>query len=99
MNRLSLRIWLLLVTAANWLQTFAQDEDEDELFFSRRDIAEMEEFQMMDDMMGYSPFHIKFHDIIILVLIFLAIYVYRRIWKGCSYMIVALVLFYLFFLR
>lgn len=96
MNHLSLRIYFLLLTAVNWLRSFAQDDDDDELFDFRRTNAD--EFPM-DNLMDYRPFHIRFSDIVTCIIIVAACYVFGKIWKGCTYMIIALVFIYYFVIR
>ena len=97
MNRISLRIYFLLVTAFTWLRSFAQDDDDDDDFFGSHRM-DPDDFPM-DEMMNYRPFHIRFSDIVTWVLIILACYVFGKIWKGCTYMIILLVIFYYFVIK
>jgi hypothetical protein len=72
-------------------------QDDDEPFNNRvkgRDISDVFE---MDGMTDYQPFHISITEIILVVLLIVACYVFGKIWKGCSYLllVVAALLFYL----
>ena len=53
----------------------------------------------MDNLMDYRPFHIRFSDIVTCIIIVAACYVFGKIWKGCTYMIIALVFIYYFVIR
>lgn len=49
----------------------------------------------LEDYMDYPPIHIRFSDIMMLILVAFLCYVFGKIWKGCSYLIILIaVLFY-----
>jgi len=76
------------------LTTYAQyDEDNYTTKAKRDDSLEMDDMMEIENM----PIHIDFSDVLILVGIVVACYVFGKIWKGCTYLliIVAAVLYYL----
>ncbi len=82
----------MLVT---WAKSFAQDDDDDDLPLDIRQ-NRMDEMDM-DQFMDYQPIHFSFKDVILVILLLVACYVFGRIWKGCSYLLllVAALFFYL----
>lgn len=98
MNSFSLRIYILICTLIWWLQALAQsgrgyyDDDSDR---GRRGMDEVEE---MDEMMdGVEGFNLTFSDILMIVLLVVACYIFGKIWKGCSYLLVlvAVILYFM----
>ncbi len=98
MNSFPLRIYILICTLIWWLQALAQsgrdyyDDDSD------RGRRGMEELQEMDGMMeGVEGFNISFLDILMVVLLVAACYIFGKIWKGCSYLLVlvAVILYFM----
>ena len=77
---------MLLLMVLCRLRTFAQYDDEDDFLpgSSAGSLDDMEEF------MDYRPIHIGFDDIIMVALLLVACYVFGKIWKGCSYLILVL---------
>lgn len=89
-----IRVYALLSMLALSLTTYAQyDEDNYTTKAKQDDSLEMDDMMEIENM----PIHIDFSDVLILVGIVLACYVFGKIWKGCTYLliIVAAVLYYL----
>ena len=63
---------------------------------SRRSSSDYNE---MDGMMDYQPIHFGLDDILMVVMLLVCCYVFGKIWKGCSYLILLLAAAYLYFLR
>ncbi len=98
MERLSLRLYVLLITAASWLRAFAQEEDDDDdLGIMRR--QDPDDMMSLEDYMDYQPFHIRFSDVMTILFILILCYVFGKIWKGCSYLILLLAVLFYFFIR
>ena len=51
----------------------------------------------MDGYMDYQPIRFDLDDVVMVVLLLVACYVFGKIWKGCSYLllILAALLFYM----
>ncbi|UKK48552.1 hypothetical protein L6475_00890 [Prevotella sp. E9-3] len=95
MNSFSLRIYILICTTVWWLQTHAQSDDYGASDRGRRGMEEVEE---MDEMMdGVEGFNLTFSDILMIVLLVVACYIFGKIWKGCSYLLVlvAVILYFM----
>ena len=98
MNSFSLRIYILICTLIWWLQALAQsgrgyyDDDSDR---GRRGMDEVEEMDGMMD--GVEGFNLTFSDILMIVLLVVACYIFGKIWKGCSYLLVlvAVILYFM----
>ena len=84
--------WLL--TMATW----GQDYDDDDLDggSGRRGVDELDG---MDGMMDYRPIRFDTEDIIVVVALLLACYVFGKIWKGCSYLIIVIAAAFYFLLH
>ncbi len=94
MERLSLRLYVLLCAAICWVKSFAQEEDDDDDFSIMRR-QDPDDIMSLEDYMDYPPIHIRFSDIMMLILVAFLCYVFGKIWKGCSYLIILIaVLFY-----
>lgn len=91
MTNISLRLYALLCLLLTYLSIWAQDDD---------DLSELvrkgtDDLTNMEEMVDYHPFHIRFSDILMVILLVAACYVFGKIWKGCIYLIIAVaVLFY-----
>jgi len=91
MTNISLRLYALLCLLLTYLSIWAQDDD---------DLSELvrkgtDDLTNMEEMVDYRPFHIRFSDILMVILLVAACYVFGKIWKGCIYLIIAVaVLFY-----
>lgn len=53
----------------------------------------------MDGMMDYQPIHFGLDDVLMVVMLLVCCYVFGKIWKGCSYLILLLAAAYFYFLR
>lgn len=53
----------------------------------------------MEDMMQSSPISISFSDILMVALLLASCYVFGKIWKGCTYLIIVMALLYFFWMR
>ncbi len=97
MDQIALRLYMVLCTAIMWVQAYGQvfDEDEDILQPDRR--RDVEDVESLEDYMNYQPIHFSFYDVLMVMLLLLACYIFGKIWKGCSYLllIVAAIFFYL----
>ena len=94
MNNLQLRLYFLICTVLCWLKTFAQDEDDDfgaEILKRGREIDELDFPEGMD----YAPIHIRTSDVLFVIAVIVCCFVFRKIWKGCSYLIIIIgIIFY-----
>lgn len=98
MNRLSLRLYVLLFTAACWLRSFAQDDDDEEDIDIIRH-RHADDMQSIQDYMDYQPIHIRFSDVMMILLILVLCYVFGKIWKGCSYLILIITILFYFYMH
>lgn len=98
MKQLIFRVYMLLWGWLLALATWAQDYDDDDLdgVSGRRG---MDDLEGMDDMMSYRPIRFDTEDIIIVVALLLACYVFGKIWKGCSYLIIVIAAAFYFLLH
>ena len=97
MNNLSLRLYSLICMAFFWLRAFGQDDDDDDTdLLSRGGDFEMED---MEDMIQYPSFHIRFSDIMTVIFLLIACYVFGKIWKGCTYLILLVAVIFYFLAR
>lgn len=76
---------MLLITLFGWLRAIAQPDDDDDLggMLPRRGGG----LDDMEDLIEYRPFHISFSDVLMVVLLLVACYVFGKIWKGCAYLL------------
>ncbi len=96
MERFSLRSYAVLCAILCWLRSFAQDEDdEDFIGGGRRNTEDMMSLEDYMDITDYPLIHIRFSDVMMVILVVFSCYVFGKIWKGCSYLIILIaVLFY-----
>ena len=99
MNNLSLRIYFLICTLLMWLKSWAQDIDDDDADGLIGGVRSVGDLDPMDGLMDYQPFRIRFTDILIIVLLLLACYVFGKIWKGCSYLLIFVAVVFYFLLK
>jgi len=92
---ISLRIYAFICLLLTQLRLWAQDEED---FGPLRDRGDVDGMEMMEGMADYHPFHIRFTDILLIVLLLVACYVFGKIWKGCTYLLIAFAVL-LYFLR
>jgi hypothetical protein len=97
MERISLKIYLILCLALMRLQSWAQDDFDDD--FGGRSRGDIVPMDGMEGLEGYNRFHIRISDILLVVFLIAACYVFGKIWKGCTYMIIILAAFMFFFMR
>jgi len=94
MTNLSLRLYALLLLVLNALGSWAQNGDLEPS--SGRRGMEDTFASTMEDASDYQSLHISFMDIVMVVLVLVSCYVFGKIWKGCTYMIlVVAVAFYM----
>ena len=98
MTRLLNRLYLLLFSLIFSLRLRAQGEfDDDDMpglgGDDRRTLGD--DMDMMDMDMDYPRFRLGFDDIFLIVVLLIACYVFGKIWRGCSYLIlIAAAVFY-----
>ena len=92
-----LRLYAIVCLWMLRLQLWAQDEGGDDLPFRRR--GDVDEMLNPEEMLDYQPFHIRFSDILMVILLIVCCSVFGKIWKGCVYMILAFAAFMYFFVR
>jgi len=94
MNYLELRLYFLICTLFCWLNSFAQGEDDDlggEILKRGHELDDMDLTEGMD----YTPVHIRTSDVLFVIILVVSCLVFRRIWKGCSYLIIIVgIIFY-----
>lgn len=98
MNSFSLRIYILICTLIWWLQALAQSGRDYYDDYSDRGRRGMDEVEGMDEMMdGVEGFNLTFSDILMVILLVVACYIFGKIWKGCSYLLVlvAVILYFM----
>lgn len=98
MRQLLFRVYMAVCGWLLAMATWAQDYDDDDLDggSGRRGVDELDG---MDGMMGYRPIRFDTEDIIIVVALLLACYVFGKIWKGCSYLIIVIAAAFYFLLH
>jgi len=100
MEKISLRIYVLLCTLVMWLRAIAQI-DEDELGGRGRGRSRGGDEGMgdMQGMIDYQPIRFSTQDVITVILLLIACYVFGKIWKGCSYLILVLAAIFYYMTR
>lgn len=100
MNQISLRIYAFVCLLLMQLQAWAQDDyhNDDSSIGGRRMKGEGLE-DIFQDMDQVPQFHIRFSDILWTIIIIASCYVFGRIWKGCTYMIIVMVALYILVFR
>ena len=94
MTNISLRIYGLICLLFTGLGLWAQRDDMLETSQKAQD-----GFSSMDEFVDYQPFHITILDVVMVVLVLAACYVFGKIWKGCTYMILVLAALFYYMLR
>ncbi|MCK8621716.1 hypothetical protein [Prevotella sp. E13-27] len=97
MEKISLRLYVLLCTAIMWLQSWAQGNVENDDMTGRRQIDSSEE--SIDDLLEYQQIDINISDVITILLVILACYVFGKIWRGCSYLIIVIAAIFYYLAR
>ncbi|MBQ9672109.1 MAG: hypothetical protein IJV34_04575 [Prevotella sp.] len=100
MNNIALRLYILLCTVMMWLQTFAQNDDDDDDFgFSGGGRLDPDDMSNMEDLIDQNVFRLTFSDILTIILVLVACYIFGKIWKGCTYLILVLAAIFYYMLR
>lgn len=100
MDNIALRLYVLLCTVMMWLQTFAQNDDDDDDFgFSGGGQLDPDDMNNMEDLIDQNGFRLTFSDILTIILVLVACYIFGKIWKGCTYLILVLAAIFYFMLR
>ena len=97
MEKISLRLYVLLCTAIMWLQSWAQNNVENDDMTGRRQIDSSEE--SIDEYLEYQQININFSDVITILLVILACYVFGKIWRGCTYLIIVIAAIFYYLAR
>ena len=95
-EQILLRLYFLVFMFLNKIQLWAQDDDWETSRPSRR--GDPSEF-LNEGMMDYQPIRFRTSDIILVVLLLIACYVFGKIWKGCSYLLLAFAALMYYMLR
>lgn len=98
MKSLLARLYLTLCCLVYSVMTLGQEYDDIDMDAgqSRRSSSDYNE---MDGMMDYQPIHFGLGDVLMVVMLLVCCYVFGKIWKGCSYLILLLAAAYFYFLR
>lgn len=83
----------MLLSMAAGLRSWAQPDDDDDIGGSRGGDA----LDDLDGYMDFQPIRFGIDDVVMVVLLLVACYVFGKIWKGCSYLllIIAALFYYL----
>ena len=99
MEKLYNRVCLLLCMVLIHLKAFAQSDDDETLdpMPGKGGKVSGGDSDIMDGYMDYQPIRFDLDDVVMVVLLLVACYVFGKIWKGCSYLllILAALLFYM----
>lgn len=98
MKSLFARLYLMLCCLAYSVMTLGQEIDDTDTDGGQGQRGSYDYFEM-DDTMDYSPIHFGIDDIVMVVLLLLCCYVFGKIWKGCSYLILLLAAAYIYYSR
>lgn len=98
MRQLLFRVYMAVCGWLLTMATWGQDYDDTDLDggSGRRGVDELDG---MDGMMDYRPIRFDTEDIIVVVALLLACYVFGKIWKGCSYLIIVIAAAFYFLLH
>ena len=92
MKEILLRLNLLILTCIYSILSFAQDFESNQ---GDKFDKNGNELDLMDGDMDYQPFSLSFFDILLILLLIACCYIFGKIWRGCTYLIILLaVLFY-----
>jgi len=96
MSNFLYRCYIFLCSLAVSMATWGQEYDDIDLNELSNRSGKGDEAIEMEEFIDYSPMHISFSDIIIVVGLLALCYIFGKIWKGCSYLIIILaIIFYL----
>lgn len=96
LEQISLRLYFLVFMFLSKIRLWAQDDDEEYGSSPRR--GDSPDF-FDEDLIDYQPITFRLSDIIIVVLLLIACYVFGKIWKGCSYLLLAFAALMYYMLR
>lgn len=96
LEQISLRLYFLVFMFMNKILLWAQDDDQ--YLGSGSRSRDMGDFSS-EGMMEYQPVHFRMSDIIMVILLLIACYVFGKIWKGCSYLLLAFAALMYYMLR
>ena len=92
LDNLSLRLYIFLSMMFWKIRLWAQDDEDDFVRVpSRGGDSAANPFDLDEAMADYHPIHISVSDIVMVVIVLVACYVFGKIWKGCSYLLLAFV--------
>lgn len=80
-----------------YLSALAQDNDD--MNDDAPKTSGMDDLSGFDEMVEYQPLNISFMDVLAVVAIVAACYVFGKIWKGCIYMIIVVAILFYFMLH
>lgn len=96
-EQILLRLYFLMFLFLNKIQLWAQDDDD---YVGGRAARGGDPSEFLNEgMMDYQPIRFRMSDIIIVVLLLVACYVFGKIWKGCSYLLLAFAALMYYMLR
>ena len=81
------------------LQTWAQDDLDVDDFTGTRTLKGDHFEELFEEMEQVPRIHIRFSDIVWTIIIIASCYVFGKIWKGCTYLIIFLVALYIMVFR
>ena len=92
------RIYLAFCSLVFSISLMGQDMDDVELDggLNRRKGDDMES---LSEVMEYQGMHFSLSDVVMVVFLLVACYVFGKIWKGCSYLLLALAAVFYYLLR
>lgn len=95
------RVYLLLCMLAIKWQGFAQTtgEDDENPALSKRKDDDIDLTSMLDEEYPDWGIHITFSDVLTVVFVIVCCYVFGKIWKGCTYLIILLAVLYYYYVR
>lgn len=93
------RVYLLLCMLAIKWQGFAQTmgDDDDEPIATKKTDDE-DELSLLEEYPDWG-IHITFSDVLTVVFVIICCYVFGKIWKGCTYLIILLAVLYYYYVR
>ena len=94
MTKLSIKTYALLCLLLNSIGALAQADSKD---FHRR--GETDDYSVMNETTDNLFFHFTTFDVVMFIVILVACYVYGKIWKGCTYLILVLAALFYFLLK
>lgn len=87
MNKFSLRLYFLLCSLVSWAGVSASKEEDDELYEPRRRAID-ELVNPMEEIEDFQSLDVSISLIIWVIVLIIACYVFGKIWKGCTYLLI-----------